>query len=112
MSIKERIQALCKANGISMNKLEQDLNFGTGYISKLGKSTPNTKKIQAISDYFKVSVDYLMTGKNNSNIEMTKTDIELLNMEDTLKAYALKLSKLSTEKQQQIMSLIDMIEDK
>ena len=64
MTLKDRIKALCKANGISMNQLETDLHFGKGYISKLDKSTPNTIKIQKIADYFEVSVDYLMTGES------------------------------------------------
>lgn len=62
--MKERVKSLCKANGISMNKLEETLEFGKGYISKLGSSTPNTTKIKQIADYFGVSVDYLMTGND------------------------------------------------
>lgn len=68
--MKERIKNLCKMHGISMNKLENTLGFGKGYISKLGNSTPNTAKIKLIADYFNVSVDYLMTGeekKENSD---------------------------------------------
>lgn len=61
--MKERIKELCKNNGISMNKLEDTLGFGKGYISKLGESTPNASKIKKIADYFGVTVDYLMTGK-------------------------------------------------
>lgn len=61
--MKERIKALCKEHGISMNKLEETLGFGKGYISKLGSSTPNTDKIKKIADFFNVSVDYLMTGE-------------------------------------------------
>lgn len=63
MDLKERIKDLCKKNNISMNLLEQELDFGKGYISKLGKSTPNIAKIQQIANHFDVSVDYLMTGK-------------------------------------------------
>lgn len=66
MNLKERIQALCKSAGISMNQLEDKLGFGKGYISKLGKSTPNAAKIQSIADFFGVTVDYLMTGKEDS----------------------------------------------
>ncbi len=63
MDLKERIQELCKQYGISMNQLEQELNFGKGYISKLGKSVPNVNKIQLIANRFNVTVDYLMTGE-------------------------------------------------
>lgn len=65
--MKERIKELCKKSGISMNKLEDTLGFGKGYISKLGNSTPNVKKVQQIADYFGVSVDFLMTGKELSS---------------------------------------------
>lgn len=77
MELKERIQALCKSKNISMNQLETELNFGKGYISKLGKSTPNITKIKQIADYFGVTVDYLMTGKNEvtaANSELTVKD--------------------------------------
>jgi transcriptional regulator with XRE-family HTH domain len=63
MTLKERIKTLCKENGITVNKLEKTLGFGTGYVAKLDNSVPNTAKIQLIADYFKVSVDYLLTGE-------------------------------------------------
>ena len=66
MDLKERIKELCKINGVSMNKVESDLNFGKGYISKLGESTPNASKIRQIADYFDVTVDYLISGKESS----------------------------------------------
>ena len=66
MGLKERIQELCRKAGISMNQLEEELGFGKGYISKLGKSTPNTLKIQKIANRFGVSVDCLMNGDGES----------------------------------------------
>ncbi len=60
MDLKERIQELCKKKKVSMNKVETDLGFGKGYISKLGKSTPNIAKIRKIADYFQVSVNDLI----------------------------------------------------
>ena len=64
MGLKERIQELCKQQDMSMNQLETELGFGKGYLSKLGKSTPNAIKIQKIADRLGVSVDYLMNGDN------------------------------------------------
>ena len=111
MNTKERIKRLCKENGISVNKLETDLGFGTGYVSKLDKSTPNTKKIQLIADYFKVSVDYLMTGKEKRfSGETGTTDAKVLKLDKKIKSYALKLAELPKEKQEQIMNLIDILE--
>lgn len=111
MTLKERIKELCRQKGISMNQLEKELVFATGYISKLEKSTPNLKYIQKIADYFNVSVDYLMNGKEMTTvIEMADIDSKLIAMEIRLKEYALKLSKLPKEKQEHIISSIDMLE--
>lgn len=67
MTLRERVKHLCKEHGISMNKLENELNFGKGYISKLGSSQPNVNKLQQIADYFSVSLDYLMSGESNGD---------------------------------------------
>lgn len=66
MTLKERITDLCKNKGIPINKLEKDCGFAGGYISKLDKSTPNAAKIQIISEYLDVSIDYLLTGETRS----------------------------------------------
>lgn len=66
MTLKERIKQLCKEHGVSMNKVENDLSFGKGYISKLGTSTPNVTKIQQIADYFGVGLDFLLTGEEKA----------------------------------------------
>lgn len=34
---------------------------------KAGRSTPSTKTLQKIADYFGVSIEYLMTGKEDSD---------------------------------------------
>lgn len=67
MNLKERIKSLCKERGISMNKLEDELGFGKGYISKLGTSQPNASKLQKIADFFGVSLDYLISGETKEN---------------------------------------------
>lgn len=36
---------------------------------KSGRSTPTTKTLQKIADYFGVTIDYLMTGKGDSEKE-------------------------------------------
>ena len=76
MNVKERIQFLCKKNGITSKSLEEHLGFGKGYISKIDKSAPNLSKIKPIADYFGVTVDYLMTGKEatSGEVELTSKD--------------------------------------
>ena len=70
--MKTRIKQLCSERKISMNRLEDELEFGKGYISKLGTSTPNTSNIKKIADYFGVSVDYLM-GLNKTIVPLDFT---------------------------------------
>lgn len=66
MTIRERIKDLCKEEKISINKLEQDLEFGKGYISKLDTSVPNGEKLNQIAKYLNVSLDYLVNGERTN----------------------------------------------
>lgn len=88
MTLRDTIKNLCKKNSISINKLETELGFAKGYISKLDKSTPNAAKLQKIADYFDVTLDYLMTGENakNTGIILTAKDERDIakRLEDTL----------------------------
>lgn len=63
MELRETVKELCRKRGISLNQLEIEIGVAKGYLSKLGKSKPSSKNLQKISDYFGVSLDYLMTGK-------------------------------------------------
>lgn len=111
MTVLERIKALCREKkNISITVLEQELGYSNGSLAK-AKDIPSSR-IMEIANYLGVSMDYLMVGRTNSIVETVKTDVELSLMEDRLKAYALKLAKLPKDKQVQIMSLIDMLEDK
>lgn len=109
MTLKERVKQLCKDNGISMNQLEKELNFGVGYISKLGNTTPNTKKITQIADYFNVSVDYLMTGKEKTFEEYGEIGTMLGKIaKDTELCKALKqYFELPDARKEQVINIIE-----
>lgn len=80
---------------------------------KKGKSSPNVDKLILIAEYFGVSVQYLRTGKHPEfSIEMAQTDVELSNMSKRVKEYAIRLNKMPSSKQEHIMQLIDMLEEK
>lgn len=98
MGIKERVKNLCKANNISANKLEDILEFGSGYISKLDKSTPNASNIQKIADYFNVTTDYILTGQE-STVPQPK------NVSEHLQLISL-YEKLSEEQKQAILTIM------
>lgn len=56
--MKERIKKLCKDNGISLNKLEDTLGFGKGYLSKLNSSSPNVSNIKKLL----ITLEFLLIG--------------------------------------------------
>lgn len=80
MTLKERIKNLCKERNVSLNKVEEDLGFGKGYLSKLDKSKPNISKIQKMADYFGVSVDWLMGGTEDRALNNHLLGSELNNI--------------------------------
>lgn len=117
MTIGERVKDLCEKNGITANKVENDLKFGIGYISKLDKSNPNVKKIKSIADYFNVSVDYLLGSENyeydkDDNVwiyHVSKHDQDLIarimldsDLSKRLIAYAEKLAEILDEEEIEI----------
>ena len=77
MTVFERIESLRKAQGISQGKLEKELGFSNGSISKWRNSTPTYERIQKVAEYFGVSADYLMTGEmptDKKEVTLTKRD--------------------------------------
>ena len=62
MEISERVKELCKNKGITIARLERELNFGNGTIRNWDRNSPSIDKIQKVADYFKVSTDFLLYG--------------------------------------------------
>lgn len=109
----EIYQRLLDEKGLKNSDVSRGANVSNMTLSdwKHGKTTPKTDTIQKIADFLEVSVDYLMTGKEHEfTVEMADIDADLVMMEKRLKEYALKMSKLPKEKQEHIMSTIDMLE--
>jgi len=76
MTIYERIESLRKSKGLSQGKLEKQLGFSNGSISKWKNSTPKVERLQKLADFFGVSVEYLMTGKEEDKKENSVIDIK------------------------------------
>lgn len=60
MDFLERLKMLCDDKGVSQRKLEQDLGLSNGSTSKWKNSSPSGDVLRKISEYFNVSIDYLM----------------------------------------------------
>lgn len=61
----EVFEQLLQSHGVSSYKVSKDTGVTQTSLTnwKAGRSTPTTKTLQRIADYFGVTVDYLMTGK-------------------------------------------------
>jgi len=57
----QNIVVLCKGKGISIAKLEKETGLGNGTVGRWEKSSPSVENVKKVADYFKVSVDYLIS---------------------------------------------------
>lgn len=64
MATIDRIRALCAKNHTSIKALEKELGFSNGSLAKA--ATIKDDRLQRIAEYFNVTVDYLMTGEENT----------------------------------------------
>lgn len=79
MALSEKLYALRKKSGLSQEQLAERLGVSRQAISKWesGQSIPENEKTLAISDYFNVSLDYLMKDVDSQdNIPQLTQDIQ------------------------------------
>ena len=75
MSLKSRVSDLAKAHHQSVSELERTLNFSNGSIGKWDKQNPSVDRVQAVADFYGVSVDYLLG--NTQDPRPNKKDVKL-----------------------------------
>lgn len=65
----EQLMLLCKEKGITVTELVTRLGFSKSNVTYWKKgSVPKSDTLKKIADYFQVSTDYLLTGKDPSSI--------------------------------------------
>ncbi len=76
MGLYEKIKILSERKKISIRKLEETLGYGNGTIRRWEKQTPGVDKLEAVADYFDVSVDYLLGRENKvTSVDLLEDDI-------------------------------------
>lgn len=65
--IYDRIKSLAKDRGISINKIEQSLNFGTGSISKWNQSSPSVTSIKRVAEFLEIGLSELLDDEVNND---------------------------------------------
>ena len=92
--------------GLSQEKIAEDLDVSPALVSKWENhsSTPGPEMLVYISDYFNVSVDYLVGKSKYQNLENNKTDIEkeiidnISDLNDNEKTMLLNIAKIMNDK--------------
>lgn len=70
----QNVCRLCRKKNISIAKLEREVGIGNGTIGKWDKSSPTAEKLKRVADYFGVSVDSLLTAREEmENVESYRT---------------------------------------
>lgn len=109
----ERIKELCDINGVSVNKMESDLDIARGSVCKIDKSDPGIKKLDKIAKYLNSTIDYIFYGLKKSNDEKWGDDVTHLYAKirnDTeLSKALLKYFKMSDEKRKHVVELINLL---
>ena len=69
MALSNKLYSLRKKSGLSQEQLAEQLNVSRQAISKWesGHSTPESEKLLIISEFFNVSIDYLLKDENTLN---------------------------------------------
>jgi len=69
MDIGGRIKELRKKRGLNQQELGKVINVTAGTVSliEIGKNNPTPEAIIKLCDFFEVSADYLLTGKEGTN---------------------------------------------
>ena len=72
--LSERLKELRRQNNISQNALAKQMNLTRATVNawEMGISCPNAQSLVMLSQYFKVSVDFLLGLNNRETIDITQ----------------------------------------
>lgn len=103
MEVLDIIKQLCKEKDISVAQLESELDFGNGSIAK-SKGNMSADRMYQIAKYFKVPMEYLMTGKT---IQEADDEVAIIRQQQSI---LLEISKVN-EKLSEAYKTLDKCKD-
>lgn len=104
MDALDIIKQLCKNRGITITQLENDLSYSNGSINKA--KSMSADRLYQISQYFGVSMEYLMTGKT---ITETDDEIALLRQQQSILMEISKINQTMTAYYKEIAKCQDKL---
>lgn len=107
---KDRLKSIRKEKGISQYKLASDLHVAQSTIAgwENGNREPDFEMIKRISEYFHVTIDYLL-GKSDTPSSENTSGIKVLRFGESIFE---DLDKLPEEAQAKVKEYCEMIRDK
>lgn len=69
MTVKERIKAFCRAEGMAVSAFEESIGVSNGYVNSISKSIGIDRLNILIEKYSNLNIEWVLTGKG----EMYKT---------------------------------------
>ncbi|HGR5585452.1 putative phage DNA binding protein [Streptococcus pneumoniae] len=111
-STLEKIKELAQKQGISLQKVAEDLGYSINYLYTLKEKTPKSDRLQEIADYFNVSTDYLLGRTDNPAIAGDSKEYtwqgKTLNVEEMASSVMMFGGReLTDEKKKIIQSIIE-----
>jgi len=103
VEVLDIIKQLCKEKDISVAQLESELDFGNGSIAK-SKGNMSADRMYQIAKYFKVPMEYLMTGKT---IQEADDEVAIIRQQQSI---LLEISKVN-EKLSEAYKTLDKCKD-
>ena len=70
------IRHLCSKEGISVTKLEEEMGYGNGSLTK--GNVLKSDRLYELSKRFSVTMEYLLTGKSNNGYTITPFEYALI----------------------------------
>lgn len=111
----EVFEKLLNEKGVTAYRVSQETKVGRSTFTdwKKGRSEPKGEKLQKIADYFGVSVDYLMTGKEPELAnypEQAEMLVKIRNDKELMLAIE-RYYALSDRQKAHVLDLIDLLSE-
>ena len=92
MTVKERIKAFCRAEGIAVSAFEESIGVSNGYVNSISKSIGIDRLNILIEKYSNINIEWVLTGrgdmyKSKGSTYISSCDNSTINpLKDTNKA--------------------------
>ncbi|WP_105248654.1 helix-turn-helix domain-containing protein [Streptococcus suis] len=103
----DRVKELANKQGLSINDLEEKIDFSRNSLYSWKNSEPKPKKLNVVADYFNVSTDYLLGRTDNPRIA-TDDDVSEIDLKkDAAESFFYDGHELNDEDLDLIASILE-----